>query len=319
MYSAVVVRPGETHVRELEKPEPGPGEVRVRLEGCGVCGSNLPLWEGRDWFEYPLDPGSPGHEGWGSVDAVGPGVRGVRRGERVAVLSYRAFAEYDVASLDGIVRLPGWLDGRAFPGEPLGCAMNVFHRAGICEGQTVAVVGIGFLGLLLVQLAVSSGARVIALSRRPYSLELALANGARDVVRMGAAADVVRQVEELTGGMLCDCVIEAVGLQEPLDVGGAITRERGRLVVAGFHQEGRRTVDMQLWNWRGIDVINAHEREPAAYTRGMRAAVDAIEKGRMDPFPLFTHVLPLESLGDALDLLHHRPDGFVKALVTTEA
>ena len=56
----------------------GPGEARVRLEGCGVCGSNLPVWEGRPWFQYPLDPGTPGHEGWGVIEEVGEGLQGMR-------------------------------------------------------------------------------------------------------------------------------------------------------------------------------------------------------------------------------------------------
>ncbi|HSJ25658.1 MAG TPA: alcohol dehydrogenase catalytic domain-containing protein, partial [Longimicrobiales bacterium] len=58
--------------------EPGPGQVLVRLAGCGVCGSNLPVWEGREWFEYPQPSGAPGHEGWGVVEATGPSVTGVR-------------------------------------------------------------------------------------------------------------------------------------------------------------------------------------------------------------------------------------------------
>jgi threonine dehydrogenase-like Zn-dependent dehydrogenase len=73
---------------------------------------------------------------------------------------------------------------------------------------------------------------------------------------------------------------------------------------------------MQLWNWRGIDVINAHEREPAVYVRGVREAVDAVAAGRLDPAPLFTHSYPLERLGEALDATRDRPDGFLKALVT---
>ena len=75
-------------------------------------------------------------------------------------------------------------------------------------------------------------------------------------------------VKELTGGAFCDRVIEAVGKQWPLDLAAELTRERGRLIVAGYHQDGPRQVNMQLWNWRGLDVINAHERDPEVYMRG---------------------------------------------------
>src|SRR3954465_12308706 len=114
---AILHGPRATSVVTRPRPTPGPRQIRVRLEGCGVCGSNLPVWEGRPWFEYPRPAGSPGHEGWGRVDAVGAEGDGFRVGDRVAVLSYHAFADYDVAEADQAVRLPAALNGQPFPGE----------------------------------------------------------------------------------------------------------------------------------------------------------------------------------------------------------
>jgi threonine dehydrogenase-like Zn-dependent dehydrogenase len=73
---------------------------------------------------------------------------------------------------------------------------------------------------------------------------------------------------------------------------------------------------MQLWNWRGLDVINAHERDPAVYLRGVREAVEAVVSGRIDPTPLYSAGYRLDQLAQALDATRDRPDGFVKALVT---
>ena len=313
MRAAVIAAPREVRLEAAAVPEPGPGHVLVRLEGSGVCGSNLPLWEGRPWFRYPVKPGDPGHEGWGEVVALGPNVDGIAVGTRVAAMSDFAFAEYDVAPARAVVPLPEELDGKPFPGEALGCAMNVLARSGIRSGETVAVVGVGFLGALLVQLAARAGARVIAITRRSYARELARELGAGDVLSLEDALDAVT---ELTDGALCDCVIEAAGKQETLDLAGTLTRVRGRLIVAGYHQEPRQ-VDMKLWNWRGLDVVNAHERDPAVYAAGMRAAVDAVVRRELDPWPLLTHTFPLERLGDALDIALARPDGFMKALVLT--
>jgi threonine dehydrogenase-like Zn-dependent dehydrogenase len=111
-------------------------------------------------------------------------------------------------------------------------------------------------------------------------------------------------------------VIEAVGKQWPLDLAGELCAEGGRLVIAGYHQDGPRQVNMQLWNWRGLDVVNAHERDPARYVSGVRRAVEAVASGRLDPSVLYTHRYPLERLGEALDATRDRPDGFLKALVT---
>src|SRR4029079_5015193 len=82
--------------------------------------------------------------------------------------------------------------------------------------------------------------------------------------RYGAATPAVAEDERY------DVVVEAAGVQETLDLAARLGRVRGRLIVAGYHQDGVRTVDMQLWNWRGLDVVNAHERDPAAYLEGMR-------------------------------------------------
>ncbi|HEX6015165.1 MAG TPA: hypothetical protein VFY87_25875, partial [Geminicoccaceae bacterium] len=109
--------------------------------------------------------------------------------------------------------------------------------------------------------------------------------------------------------------VEAVGKQGPLDLATELTRERGRLIVAGYHQDGPRQVNMQLWNWRGLDVVNAHERDPKIYVQGIREAVDAVASGRLDPGRLYTHTFPLDGLGAALDATRDRPDGFLKALV----
>ena len=90
MRAAVLTSPKQFEVRDLPLPEPGPTQVRIRLEGCGVCASNVPVWEGRPWFSYPMEPGSPGHEGWGVIDAVGRDVRELQPGDRVAALGCHA-------------------------------------------------------------------------------------------------------------------------------------------------------------------------------------------------------------------------------------
>lgn len=316
MKAAVIAQPKGARVENVLRPEPGPGQLRVRLEGCGVCGSNLPVWEGREGFKYPLAAGAPGHEGWGVVDAVGSGVQGFRPGDRVATLSNSAFAEYDVVGTDSAVMLPPSLRGKPFPGEPLGCAMNIFRRSDIHSGQTVAIIGIGFLGALVTRLAANAGARVIAISRRPFALELARKFGAAECIPMEEHSKIIDRVKQLTGGKLCDRVIEAVGEQGPLELAAELTRERGRLIIAGYHQGGPRQVNMQLWNWRGLDVINAHERDPKSYLEGILMAVAAVSSGRVDPTPLYTHTFKLDELNQAFEAMRKRPEGFLKALVT---
>jgi threonine dehydrogenase-like Zn-dependent dehydrogenase len=315
MTAAILAEPGHFRLEEMPKPEPGPTQVRLALEGCGVCASNIPPFEGREWFDYPFEPGEPGHEGWGVVEAVGGQVEGLEPGDRVAALTYHAYATHDLAEADACIKLPKQLDGVAFPGEPLGCAMNIFARSDIQRGQTVAVVGVGFLGSLMCALASDVGARVIAISRRELSREFGARFGAWQTVPMQDHDEILARVEDLTEGDLCDRVIECVGKQWPLDLAAELTRIRGKLVIAGYHQDGARQVDMQMWNWRGLDVINAHERDQKRYVHGMREAVEAVKEGRLDPTPLFTHEFGLDQMDQALEAARERPDGFMKALI----
>jgi threonine dehydrogenase-like Zn-dependent dehydrogenase len=245
--------------------------VPVRVEGCGVCASSLPVWEGRPWFRYPLQPGEPGHEVWGRLED----------GTRVAALCGRGFAGWDVAPAEAIVELPAELDGLPFPGEALACAVNVARRAAVRPGESVAVVGLGFLGT-----AVAS-----------------LLDGAQEV----------RRDTEVEGPF--DVVVEAAGTQSGLDRASSLVGEGGRLVLAGYHQDGPRTVDLQRWNWLGIDVVNAHERDPAVVAAGLREAVLLAARGVLDVERLVTHVLPLTELARAFELAARRPPGFLKAVV----
>lgn len=318
MEAGVLTAPGRFELRQVPLPQPGPQQVRIRLQGCGVCASNIPPFEGREWFDYPMPAGDLGHEGWGIIDALGAEVTGLAVGDRVAALSFNAYAQYDCADADKVVRLPDALAGQPFPGEALGCVMNIFRRAAIEPGQTVAIVGSGFLGGGLVQLAKHAGARVIAVSRSPSSLELAERLGADEVVPMEDHWEVIAQVSKLTDEQFCDRVIECTGKQWPLDLAGELTGFGGRLVIAGFHQDGPRSVNMQLWNWRGIDVINAHERDFRVSVRGMQEAVEATLEGRLDPAPLLTHRFRLDQLTTALEATRERPAGYTKGLIIME-
>jgi threonine dehydrogenase-like Zn-dependent dehydrogenase len=275
MRAAALRAPGSVETVEARIPRPGPGELLIRVEGCGVCASSLPLWQGREWFSYPLEPGAPGHEVWGLT----------ADGRRVAILSQHGYAEWDVAREDDVVELDGVLDEIPFPGEALACAVNVVERARIRRGARVAVVGMGFLGTTCARLCEFHGASVTE----------------------------VRRNEQVDGPF--ERVLEAAGTQVALDTAASLVAERGLLVIAGFHQDGPRTIDLQSWNWRGIDVVNAHERDPRAYVRGLRKAVELVARGELDVGALVTHRLGLEELDIAFGLTSERPEGFLKAVV----
>jgi threonine dehydrogenase-like Zn-dependent dehydrogenase len=285
-----------------------------------VCASNLPAWSGRPWFTYPLAPGQLGHEGWGRVEALGAGVDAGWLGQRVATLSDRSFAEFDVVGADDLVALPAFAPDVA-PLEPFGCVFNIHARAGfddLAADSAVAVIGLGFIGMAIVRLAARAGLRVIALSTNPDARNLARSFGA-NVVTIDDRAQAREAVDELTGARGCERVMECTGFQEPLDLAGDIVAEGGRLVIAGYHQDGLRSVDVRQWNWKGIDVVNAHERSRERVLRGMATAARELADDPAWVRLLITHRFPLNDIDVALERACERPVGFIKGAVLSGA
>jgi threonine dehydrogenase-like Zn-dependent dehydrogenase len=318
MKSAVIAAPQQIVFEELSIPQPSSNEVLIQMEGCGICASNLPVWEGREWFAYPQDSGSPGHEGWGYIVKIGDKVKNLHIGDKVTALSYHAFSQYDKAKAENVVVLPESLHKQPFPGEPLGCAWNIFERSDIQRGQTVAIVGVGFIGALLTQLVKQAGTKVIALSRRKSSLDMAQKLGADEIIPLDDHYQIIEKVKDLTQGKFCDRVIEATGKEWPLNLAGELTKIRGKLIIAGFHQDGMRQINVQLWNWRGLDIINAHERDPEKYVYGMQKAIEAVVNGWMNPAPLYTHHFKFNEIQEAFKVHTSAPAGFIKAIINID-
>lgn len=312
---AVLSAPRSFTTVRRQYSEPGAGEILVRQQGCGVCASSLSVWEGKPWFDYPQPAGAPGHEGWGIVAAVGSEVTNLQVGQRVATLAQNAYAQMTCVKAEYAVPLPSELDDMPFPGEAIGCAMNIFRRADIQRGQTVTIIGAGFLGILLTQLAANAGAQVYAMSRRASAREYALSAGAAAAFDTEDWWGNAHKIVDLTDGRGCERVIEVTGMQFALDTATELIGEYGKLIIAGFHQDGQRQVDMQKWNWRGIDVINAHERSMERCVQGIQEGIQATLAGRICPALLLTHRFSLEQLDQAFECMAQRPDDFIKGWI----
>ncbi|HUS17094.1 MAG TPA: L-iditol 2-dehydrogenase, partial [Chloroflexia bacterium] len=126
----------------------------------------------------------------------------------------------------------------------------------------------------------------------------------------------VGAVWDLLRDDMASVVIECTGKQETLDIATNLAGTRGRLVIAGYHADGQRTVNMQLWNWKGLDVINAHERNPRVYLRGIEQAMALWQAGEIDPGALLTHTVPLAEINRGFELAAGRAQGVVKVVIT---
>lgn len=304
MRAALLVAPRTVELIESAVPTLSADEALVRVRACGVCGSDQNAWRGVEGTSYPLPPGAPGHEIDGEVVSLGDRGGVLSIGGRVTGLAQNGYAEMVVARADELLAVPDHVGKAPLLGEPLACAANIVRRAG--TAPRVAIVGFGYLAALVAQLG-PENVSWVAISQREESRTLAL--------RLGAEAAYGLDDVPASAWESFPLVIEAAGTQRTLDLATWLVATRGRLVIAGYHADGPRTVDVRTWNWKGIDVVNAHERAPEAYLRGLREGLAILDQRRIDLAPLVTHRFPLERLADALGAAERRPPGFVKAVV----
>lgn len=263
MRAAVVPALGAAlEIREVPLPEPGPGQVLVKVAASGVCHTDLHAAKG-DWPVKPKPPFIPGHEGVGVVAALGAGAKGVREGDRVGVpwlhtacgfcphcrtgwetlcgsqrnTGYSVnggFAEYVLADPAYVGHLPGALEFG--PAAPVLCAGVTVYK-GLKEtevrpGEWVAVSGIGGLGHMAVQYAKAMGMHVAAADVHPEKLALARTLGA-DLAVDATAPDAVGQVQAATGGGVHGVLVTAVSTAAFEQAFGML-RSRGTMALVGL-------------------------------------------------------------------------------------
>jgi threonine dehydrogenase-like Zn-dependent dehydrogenase len=293
--------------RLIECPQPacGPGQLLVRTLACGVCEGDVHAYRTRAALDNT--PLLLGHEGTGEVVAVGADLdEEVWMGARVTALG-GAYADYFVTTPDAVVQLPQDADPTLALGEPVACCVHAGWRFGVQPGDRVAVVGCGFMGLVCLQLARRQGATYLA-AFEPIAER-------RDAAcRLGADE---AHPPELGAATSFDVVIEAAGVPGALDLAGDLVKEHGRLIIVGYHQSngGQRTVNMQQWNYKAIDVVNGHVRRQNEKLVAMRAGINLLLGGDLCLEPLIIPY-PLADVEQAfVDIVNRKPGIFKAVLI----
>lgn len=284
MREAVVTTLGAPlEIHEVPVPEPGAGQVRVRMEASGICHTDIHAAHG-DWPVKPTPPFVPGHEGVGVIEAVGAGVSAVRIGTRVAIpwlgracgeCSYcvsgwetlceqqqntgysvdGCYAEHVLADARYVVPVPEGVS--SVDAAPLTCAGVTTYKAvkvaGVRPTERVAVFGIGGLGHLALQYARIAGGFTVAVDVEDTKLELARRLGADHTVN-AATSDPVAEIQELGGA---DVAIALAASPRSFEQAFASLRRGGRLVCVGLPADGR--LDLPVFDvvLKGISVIGS--------------------------------------------------------------
>ncbi len=287
--------------------DPPPGHVLVRILACGVCASE------RHAVEEPLPsyPVEIGHEPVGVIEAIGSGVDTFTQGTRVTGGFGPSFADRVVADAGHVVPVPDGLATIDAIGEPLGCVVEARRRTPVTAGDRIALVGAGYMGSMMLQVLLTTGVgHVTVIEPRA---------DARDTTRALGATEAVDPWDLSSGDAdeSFDAVIEATGTQDGLDLATRLVVQHGVLSILGYHQ-GTRSVDMQAWNWKALEVVNAHVRRRDLLNDAIRRGLDLVRLGRISPGDLVTHRYDLEHVGEAFGALADKPEGFIKAVVVME-
>jgi alcohol dehydrogenase len=327
--------PGEVRVEEKPDPEPSaPDEALVRIEASGVCGSDLHIYHGR----VEIEPGfTLGHEYVGTVVAAGAGVGGFREGDRVlgtyctacgacffcargdfhkcdrgrvfghgATLGSLPGTQADLALVPNadltLRRVPeGMVDEVAlFAGDVMGTGYHAVVETGVARGDSVAVLGLGPVGLCAVQAAGAAGAeRVFAIDTVADRLELAGSFGATPLHL--TESNVRGAVKDGTEGRGVDAAIDAVGHPDALELACRLARKAGIVSATGVYAE-RVDVHMGIVWIKALTLKSGH----ANVIKHLDPVLDALAAGRLDPTPLVTHHMPLDEAAEAYRVYDRR-------------
>lgn len=312
MRAAVMTDPFRIELVDRDVPALGPRDVRVRVQQCGICTSEIDLWTGKAPDRLPA---AIGHEVAGVVEEVGDEVVAVKLGDRVAAwVEGGGFAEQVVAQDRYCVPVAADV-AYAAVAEPLACVVNAVELAAPALADDVVIVGAGYMGNLIQLVTALKGPRSITVADiRPDALERAAAMGATRVVdtREESLADVVAEV---TDGRGADLSYEVTGSNPGLDLAGSVTRMSGKVCIVGYHQGGVREIPLGQWNWMAYNIVNAHFRSIDTIMGGMRAGMRLVNAGVLDVSPLVTGVYELGDIAVAFETAVAKPEGFIKAVV----
>lgn len=293
---------------DLPMPEPGPGELRVKIRACGLNFADLLMAKGT-YQEIPPMPFVMGMELSGTVDALGAGVTGFTPGQKVAVFAGQGgLAEYGCFPVERCLPLP-----EAMPFDQAAGFMVAYgtshlaltHRARLKAGETLLVLGAaGGVGLTAVEIGARLGAKVVAVARGPEKLEVARAAGA-SVLIDSEGADLKAAFKALGG---VDVVYDAVG-EPAASAALRALKPEGRFVVIGFAGGGVPQFPANILLVKNIDVIGLYwggynSFAPQVITRSLGDLMDMYARG--DLHPHVSHALPLDRVAEAMELMRSR-------------
>ena len=338
MLAAVYHANSDIRIEEFPRPEPGEGEVLIRIRASGICGSDL-----MEWYRVPKAPLVLGHEVAGEVVEAGTGVSRFQAGDRVVATHHvpcnecrycltdrhtscpmirksgfnpGGFSEYVCVAPPnverGVFHLPGSVsfEEGSFT-EPLGCVTRAIRAAGVRRGESVTILGSGTAGLLCLQYVLHLGAGpVFATDSNEFKLRKAMEFGAASAFSSGD--DIASLVKENNSGHLSDVVIVCTGAQAAVKNAFELVSPSGKILFFAPSDPGF-ILDFpfnEYW-WSGVRIVSSYAAAPV----DLEDALSLIEKGAVDVGKMITHRFSLENIQKGFTLAEN-PERSLKIMIS---
>ena len=339
MRAAELIAPLTFRLIDMPIGNPGPGEVQVRIESVGVCGSDIHAYtEGAVGSMPNIYPMLLGHEPAGSIVKAGPGVTGLAPGDRGALepALYCYHCEFCLSGHHNVCANIRFLSNPTHPGffrelinlpvanfraipntmsfdaaalaEPLAIAIHSLRVASIRLGETVAVLGAGPIGLMTIAALRASGAgRIWAVEPLPHRRELARGLGADVVLEPG---DAVEEILRETGQRGVDCAIDCAAGEHTTSQAIQMARNAGRVALTGIHSIPYVPMDGSSMRRKELTIFNVRRSNHET-----REALDLLREHADWFVPILTHTRQLDSIDDAFAIASQYRDGVGKMIV----
>jgi len=307
---AVILSRGAAKIDEINVDEPHANEVLIETKACGICMGDVYTFQGI------LAGGRPmGHEGVGLVAEIGEKVRNINRGEKVTTLGGPAFAEFYKTDYRNVAKVPDDAEDLVFwISEPLACAVNGIRGSEIQIGDSVCIIGCGYMGLLLIQaMPKTIISSLVAIDIRNERLNLAGKFGAEFTFNPHEV-DVVGEVRKILDGEV-DIVIEASGAPETLNLATELVRSGGKLVIFGRHVIDQR-VPTEKWHGKGLRILNTAPAFSTNFNKDFHDSVKLLRKGVFDQKPLITHEFSFRDAEKAFRVASGKTADYIKGALT---
>ncbi len=331
-----MVEPGKIEIVEVPSPVPGPGEVLLRIRRIGVCGSDVHVYHGKHpYTKYPV---VQGHEFSATIEAIGPGVKGLAQGSKVTSMPQRVCGrcrpcrrgdyhicdelkvegfqapgcgqEFWVTRAEALVPLPeGFSFDQGALVEPAAVAVHAVSRAGRVAGRRVAVLGAGPIGNLVAQVARSEGAAVLITDLSPFRLDVARRCGL-DAVSNAGQESLVQAAARVFGPDGFDLAFECVGAEPTITAAVEGIQKGGTLIVVGVFGTKPR-VDMGLVQDRELNIHGTLMYKAADYEK----AVAMIASGGIVTEPLISKHFPFDRYLEAYRFIEEQGDRSMKVFI----